>query len=119
MKEGISKTEIHTLLGGEFDEADEDEMLALLYAQHYADTGGNPEEESRKKLYLTYGKEKARAIESSIKVITVGNIYGIAFDALLRRLKGKNMKGSKLHYELGIVFGSLLMFPVALVHGLF
>ena len=107
------------MLGGEFDGADEDEMLALLYAQHYADTSGLPDEESRKKLYSRYGKEKAQAIESSIKVITVGNIYGIAFDGLMRRLKGKNMKGSKLLYELGIVFGSLLMFPVALVHGLF
>lgn len=119
MKEGISKTEVHTLLGGEFDGADEDEMLALLYAQHYADTGGLPEDESRSQLYLLYGKERARAIEASIKVITVGNIYGIAFDGLMRRLKGKNMKGSKLLYELGIVFGSLLMFPVALLHGLF
>ncbi len=119
MKEGISKTEVHTMLGGEFDGADEDEMLALLYAQHYADTGGLPDEKSRNKLYETYGKEKARAIESSIKVITVGNIYGIALDGLMRRLKGKNMKGSKLLYELGIVFGSLLMFQVALLHGLF
>ena len=119
MKEGISKKEVHTLLGGEFDGADEDEMVALLYAQHYADTDGKPEEESWEKLYETYGKERARAIESSIKVITVGNIYGIAFDGLMRRLKGKNMKDSKLFYELGIVFGSLLMFPVALLHGLF
>jgi len=119
MKEGISKTEVNTLLGGGVDGADEDEMLALLYAQHYADTGGLPDKESRKKLYETYGRERARAIESSIKVITVGNIYGIAFDGLIRRLKGKNMKGSKLLYELGIVLGSLLMFPVALVHALF
>ena len=119
MKEGISKAEIHTLLGGEFDGADEDEIQALLYAQHYADTGGKPSEESRKKLYETYGRERARAIEASIKAITVGNIYGIAFDGLMHRMKGKNMKDSKLFYELGIVFGSLLMFPLALLHGLF
>lgn len=119
LKEGISKTEIHTLLGGEFEGADEDELLALLYAQHYADTNGRPEEKSRRKLYEVYGKDRARGIEASIKAITVGNIYGIAIDGLMRRLKGKKMKGSKLLYELGIVFGSLLMFPVALLHGLF
>lgn len=119
LKEGISKTEIHTLLGGEFEGVSEDEVLALLYAQHYADTNGKPEEGSRKKLYETYGRERARGIEASIKAITVGNIYGIAFDGLMRRLKGRKMEGSKLLYELGIVFGSLLMFPVALVHGLF
>ena len=118
LKEGISKTEIHTLLGGEFDGADEGEILALLYAQHYADTGGKPTVESRKKLCETYGRERARAIEASIKAITVGNIYGIAIDGLMRRLKWKRMKGSKLVNELGIVFGSLLMFPVALLHSL-
>ena len=93
LKEGISKTEIHNLLGGEFEGVDEDELLALLYAQHYADTGGKPEEESRENLYEAYGKERARGIEASIKAITVGNIYGI-------------------------VFGSLLMFPVSLLHSL-
>ena len=46
-------------------------------------------------------------------------VYGIAFDGLMHRMKGKKMKGSKLLYELGIVFGSLVMFPVALIHGLF
>jgi AhpD family alkylhydroperoxidase len=118
LKEGVPKSEIHTLLGGEFEGADEDEMLALLYAQHYADTGGKPEEEHRRKLFETYGREKARGIEASIKAITVGNIYGIAFDGLMRRLKGKEIKGSKLQNELGIVFGSLFMFPVALFQGL-
>jgi len=119
MKEGLSKTEVHTLLSGEFEGADEDEMLALLYAQHYADTNGKPEEESRNKLYETYGRARAKGIEASIKAITVGNIYGIAFDGLLRRLKGKRMEGSKLVYELGIFFGIFLMIPVAFVHSWF
>lgn len=119
LSKGVSKTDIHKLLGGEFDGADEDEILALLYAQHYADTNGKPGEESRVKLYESYGKERARGIEASIRAITVGNIYGIAFDGLMRRLKGKKMEGSKLVNELGIVFGSLFMFPVALLHGLF
>ena len=44
---------------------------------------------------------------------------GGEFDGLMCRLKGKRMKGSQLVNELGIVFGSLLMFPVALLHGLF
>ena len=119
LKEGISKKEIHTLLSGMFDGADKDEMLGLLYAQHYADTGGKPEEESRNSLYKAYGEDRARAIEASIKAIMVGNIYGIAFDGLMRRFRGKRMEGSKLIWELGIVLGSLLMFPVALVHSIF
>lgn len=64
-------------------------------------------------------KDEIRAIEASIKVVMVGNIYGIAVDGLMRRFSGKNMKDSKLSYELGITLGSLFMFPAAVLQGLF
>lgn len=118
MKEGISKAEIRAMRTGNNTDIPEDEALALMYAQHYADTGGKPDPESRDRLISYYGIEKARAIEASIKTITVGNIYGIAVDGLMRRFRGKKMKDSKLSYELGITLGSLLIFPVALVNGL-
>lgn len=119
MKEGISKAEIRAMRTGKTSDMPEDEALAFMYAQHYADTGGKPDQESRDRLGSYYGNEKARAIEASIRTIMAGNIYGIAVDGLMRRFKGKKMKDSKLFYELGIVMGSLLMFPVALVHSLF
>jgi AhpD family alkylhydroperoxidase len=119
IKEGISKAEIRAMRLGNTTDIPEDEAPALMYAQHYADTGGISDPETRDRLINHYGIEKARGIEASIKTIMVGNIYGIAIDGLLRRFRGKKMKGSKLSYELGIIFGSLLLFPVALVHTLF
>ena len=119
MKEGVSKTEIRAMRTGKNADLPEDEALALMYAQHYADTGGNPDSETRARLAVQYGEEKARGIEASIKTIMVGNIYGIAVDGLMRRFGGKKMKDSKLSYELGITIGSLLLFPVVLVHALF
>ena len=119
MKEGISKAEIRAMRTGKNTDLPEDEAMAFMYAQHYADTGGKPDPENRDRLISNYGEEKARSIEASIKVIMVGNIYGIAVDGLIRRFRGKNMKDSKLSYELGITFGSLLMFPAALLQGLF
>jgi AhpD family alkylhydroperoxidase len=119
MKEGISKEEIRAMRTGKNAGLPEDEALALIYAQHYADTGGKPDPENRERLISYYGLEKARAIEASIRAITVGNIYGIAVDGLMRRFRGKKMKDSKLSYELGITLGSLLMFPICLVNSLF
>lgn len=119
VKEGISKAEIRAMHTGKMTDIPEDQAPALMYAQHYADTRGKPDPETRAGFVSYYGEEKAQGIEASIKVITAGNIYGIAIDGLMRRLRGKKMKDSKLSYELGIAFGSLLMFPVALVHNLF
>ena len=119
IKAGITKSEIRAMRRGETQGIPEDENLAMVYAQHYADTGGNPEAETRNKLIEYYGLEKALGIEASIRSIMLGNIYGIAFDGLMRRLKGKRMKDSKLGYELGIFFGIFPMIPVALVHSRF
>jgi len=118
MKEGISKTEIRAMRTGNHTDIPQDEALALMYAQHYADAGGKPDPGSRDQLVNYYGVEKARAIEAYIKAIMVGNIYGIAVDGLMRRIRGTKMKDSKLSYELGITLGSLLMFPIILLNSL-
>lgn len=118
VKEGISKDEIRAMRSGKISNLPEDEALAFMYAQHYADTGGKPDPETRGQLVSFYGDEKARVIEASIRAIMVGNIYGIAVDGLIRRFRGKKMKDSKLSYELGISLGSLLMFPVSVLHSL-
>lgn len=119
VKEGISKAEIRAMRTGKMTDIPKDQAPALMYAQHYADTGGKPDPETRAGFVSYYGEDKAISIEASIRIIMVGNIYGIAIDGLMRRLRGKKMKDSKLSYELGIAFGSLLMFPAALVQSFF
>jgi len=116
---GLEMNLIRDLLAGDLGAVPEDEVIALVYAQHYADTEGKPVAEAVDKLLANYGEERARVIQTHINMITVGNFYGTAFDGLQSRFKLKPIEGSRPGTELGIVFGSLLLFPVALVDLLF
>lgn len=112
---GASEEEIKAMVNGELGNVGNDESIALLFAQHYADTGGDFDEETYHKFVEHYGNEIARDILSTIRIIMVGNIHGIALDALQSRLKGKKMKESKLRNEIGIFFGIIVLIPVAMV----
>ncbi len=100
VKSGINRDEINKLLKLQFNtDADDYETLALLYAQHYAETNKNPEKEMTQKLYSFYGNEVARAIILYIKAIYFGNLSGNTFDAFLYRLKGIKAPGSSVLFE--------------------
>jgi AhpD family alkylhydroperoxidase len=112
---GASEDEINRMLNGEFGESGNDQSVALLFAQHYADTDGNPDKVTYKKFAEHYGAQKATDILAMIRIIMTANIHGIALDSLVSRCKGKKMKGSKLINELGISLGILVLLPVAII----
>lgn len=112
---GASEEEINAMMNGELGDVGNDESLALLFAQHYADTGGDFDVETYRKFVAHYGEEKARDILANIRVIMVGNIHGISVDAMQSRLKGKKMKSSNFLSELAILFGIVLLIPAAIV----
>ncbi|MFA9391158.1 MAG: carboxymuconolactone decarboxylase family protein [Prolixibacteraceae bacterium] len=112
---GTSEAEINAMLNGELGKIGNDESLALMFAQHYADTDGTPDMETYENFVQHYGKQKAADILSNIRVIMAANIHGIALDALQSRLKGKKMKDSKLSNELGISLGILVLIPIAII----
>jgi AhpD family alkylhydroperoxidase len=112
---GASADEINTMLNGELGEIDKDESFALLFAQHYADTDGNPDKLTYKKFVEHYGAQKATDILAMIRIIMTANIHGIALDSLVSRCKGQKMKGSKLINELGISLGILVLMPLAII----
>jgi hypothetical protein len=64
------------------------EATALLYAQHWAETRGQPAPEARQRLIAAYGAEAAAHIEGVLRPIMLGNYWGNTFDALLYRLSG-------------------------------
>ena len=86
LTKGISPEEIRGMAEGLFDGCPEEELPALLYAQHWAETRGNPDEAARAKILETYGEEKTRAIEFAIRMITAGNLMGNTFDYFLHKL---------------------------------
>jgi AhpD family alkylhydroperoxidase len=118
LQAGMSPEEIAALAAGSFDQSPGEETIALMFAQHYAESKGQPDPESWQRLVETYGEDTARDILVYIRMITVGNLYGNTFDALLSRFRGKPAPNSSLWQELGVLFGILVIVPVALIRRL-
>ncbi len=81
-------------------DASDFELIALLYAQHYAETNRKPEPEMRNKLFEYYGEATTGHIVIIIRMIFFGNLYGNTWDAVLSRCKGNPAKNSNLIFEL-------------------
>jgi len=65
----MTEEEVEFLLSGGFDNAPKEQLEALLFTQHYAETKGNPDPETKQKLRDTYGEEKRTDIISHILII--------------------------------------------------
>jgi AhpD family alkylhydroperoxidase len=86
LKSGISLEEISKLLSGDIDDCPEEEALALIYAQHWAESNAHPDPEAAKKLQETYSFEKVEAIHLALQMIRLGNLLGNTWDYLLYRI---------------------------------
>ena len=86
LKTGISEAEIRALRDGLIDDAPAEELSALLYAQHWAESNAAPDPDIRQKLLDTYGIERAEAIETLLRLIRLGNLLGNTADFYLFRL---------------------------------
>jgi len=83
LQSGVSGAEIRGLLAGSVSDCPEDEAVALLYAQHWADSDTHPDPDAVANLERTYGKEKADAINLLLRMIRVGNLSGNTWDRFL------------------------------------
>jgi len=106
--EGFGQDEIEAFLSGSKAYVKAEEATAILYAQHVADTMGQPDLKAWERLVATYGEQHAAIMRAGITVMMMGNISGIPLSALLRRLRGKPYENSSLLYELSM----LLIQPV-------
>jgi AhpD family alkylhydroperoxidase len=116
LEKGLSEEETRMLLAGNTGAIPADEAVAIVFAQHYADTRGNPSAESWQRLVGTYGAGKAHGILGAARVMMIGNAYGIAWSAFASRLRGTPVAKSSLPYELAMLLVIVVFFPVALVH---
>lgn len=111
---GISEDKIRNMMNLQFSaDATEFELMALLYAQHYAETNRSPDVEMCDKLLETYGEKMTKDILLVIRMIFFGNLYGNTWDAVLSRFKGSPANNSKVLFE--FVFFLLnfwIMFPM-------
>jgi len=80
---GVEATEIEEMAAGNLHGAPPEQVAALLYAQHWAETEGNPDPDARRRILETYGAEQTGAIELAIRMIRMGNLTGNTWDYLL------------------------------------
>ncbi len=97
LKSGISSEELKVLLAGEIPEnAPSEEIPALVYAQHWAESDAQPDDATLKRLLDEYGQEKADAIHIILRTIRFGNLSGNLLDYILFKLSfGKLGKAEK------------------------
>ncbi len=119
LEAGMKKEEIDNLLSGDLKDTPEDELNAVLFAQHYADTRGEPDKKTWDLLIEEYGKEKAMGILAAIKMIMAGNAVGIPYSSLTDRFKGKSDSGLSLGYEISVLLLTIPMFLTAIFTNLF
>jgi len=80
---GLTRTDVEALARGDLDGAPPEQVPALLYAQHWAETDGRPGTEIRERVLATYGEARTRAIEHAMRTIRIGNLTGNTWDYLL------------------------------------
>lgn len=104
LEAGLSSQEINNLLSGSKQEdTPQDELNAILFASYYAECRSKVDKPIWDKIVNEYGKEKALGILASIRIITVGNVYGIVLGSFLSRFKKDKSKRdyrTNIFYEL-------------------
>jgi AhpD family alkylhydroperoxidase len=90
LKSGVDREEINKLLSADFKGCPPDEIPAILYAHHWAESNANPDTEAETKLRDTYGESKADAIHLVLRTIRAGNLSGNSLDYFLYKISFGN-----------------------------
>ncbi|MBN1369416.1 MAG: carboxymuconolactone decarboxylase family protein [Dehalococcoidaceae bacterium] len=83
LKSGISPVEIRRLMSGDISDCPEEEAVAVIYAQHWAESNTHPAADAVQRMQQVYGVEKAEAINLVLRMIRMGNLLGNSWDYLL------------------------------------
>lgn len=83
---GVTDEEIQSLDDGLLDGCPQQELTALYYAQHWAESNAHPDSEARARLLETYGDEAVVQINLALRMIRIGNLTGNLLDYILFRL---------------------------------
>lgn len=104
-KSGVDRSEVISLLNMDISgkTSSEEEMTALIYAQHYAETSGKPSQEMKERLVNEYGKEMSADIMIITRLIVFANLGGNTYSAFTSRFKGIKAPDSHICFELFFV----------------
>jgi AhpD family alkylhydroperoxidase len=115
LETGSTIQEIEQILALQFDKVLEDQVIALSFAQHFAESQGKPTKKALQKLGSYYGPQKSNDIINYLNMITMGNLLGNTIDAFESRLRGKPSKEGSLIFEfLVYLLGGALLKKIVL-----
>jgi AhpD family alkylhydroperoxidase len=83
---GIAPEEAEALAAGVIDSCPPEQLPAVLYAQHWAESDGRPDPAARSRMVELYGAQTTEAIELVLHTIRIGNMAGNTFDYVIYRL---------------------------------
>lgn len=110
LKNGVDIDAMNDLLAThEHPLANAQEGIAMLFAQHFAETMGRPQTDAVVRLQTSFSRTQQREIYAYLYAIYFANLSGNTFDALLARLRGQAADNSNLITEL---LASALSWPV-------
>lgn len=116
LEHGMSAGEIKSMLGGEFADAPEAELPAILFAQHYADTRGKPSKLAWERVLEVYGETGAYGVLAATRMIMMGNAFGIVWGSFFSRFRGKADPRSNLGYELAQLVCTVPLVLAGMIH---
>ena len=116
---GMQEEQIEELLGGELKNIPQEQLKAVLFGQHYAEMKGKPSRLAWEEIVHVYGEDTATGILGTIRIMMVGNIWGVVIGLLKDRIQLKKVDvRSSLGYELLLTFSIIPFLPVAVMHAL-
>ena len=93
LKCGLSQSEIEALSAGALQGSPPEQLPALLYAQHWAESNAHPDPQTRQCVLEQYGEETMPVIELSLRMIRMGNLMGNTWDYLLYKTSFRSLGG--------------------------
>jgi AhpD family alkylhydroperoxidase len=86
LREGVPAEEIERILSAELGTFPEEEAVALAFAQHWAETAGQPDPVAERRFREYYGPQISDDLLHWMRMIRFGNLAGNTWDAILWRL---------------------------------
>lgn len=115
---GMPRENINAILEGDISNVPDEDAVAVMYGQHFADSKEKPSIEARERLIEEYGPRKANLIKAATYMITMTNGMGTSLDYLWSRLRFKRNKKSNIVKEVVIPLSTMLLFPPLVLYNM-
>ena len=85
LRNGLSETEVRSLLDSSLSGAPAAELPAILFAHHWAESDGIVAAQDHQCLIDIYGEEKSQVIQAAIQTMRLANLLGNTFEYVFAR----------------------------------